>query len=127
MLFVPCNGEHQGDFTIVSDSLANITLFYKGEGACVVSAYEDLWIELFGLIRSKSIALELEFVPSHLDEHPEKLLNLSAVPSDLSVASNMVADILAGYAAKKISVPPSISAPIIYYHCLVIIIYGYYS
>ena len=31
----------------------------------------------------------------------------------------MVADILAGYAAKKISVPPSISAPLIHHHNLV--------
>ncbi len=72
----------------------------------------DLWHELFHHIESKSIILELCWVPSHCLEDDDEYLKYK--PTLLSMVHNHIADDLADHAVKQCELSLDIALPIIY-------------
>ena len=89
--------------------------FNGGPCAGAVSSNCDLYNELFKLTIDKAIRLNVRWMPSHLKEEDERPPGVSL----LDVRGNGHADGLAGKAAELALLPPSVSAPHVYYVSLV--------
>ena len=68
ILIVVRNGITNGSFLVYTDSEVNLKLYTKGRDNCLGSVNSDLWTKIFHNIDTKSHSLQLQFVPSHLDD-----------------------------------------------------------
>ena len=89
---------------IVSDSLVNIELFYKGKTHALGSTNGDLWVGVFHEILSKELHISIKWVQGHLDTKNGK----QWFPP-LWRALNIGADHYADLAAKKFELPTHVT------------------
>jgi len=61
------NLQHKATVIIVSDSLVNIELFYKGKAHALGSTNGDLWVGVFHEILTKELTVTIKWVQGHLD------------------------------------------------------------
>ena len=111
------NGIQPRKFLVYTDSEVNIKPYAKGRDKRLSSVDDDLWTNIFNLIDAKSLSLELQFVPSHLDDAKKREKGYTTC--DFAVHNNIVADHVAETTAEQVCLPPGITAKVLCYHKLV--------
>ena len=91
-----CEGSH---ITYIGDNLPVVEMFNKGYDHCSTSANCDLFKDIFMHIKVKKINIEVNWIPSHTDTDPTKVL--PAWATSFHVTGNNEADKLAESAALR--------------------------
>ena len=101
------NLQHEATVIIVSDSLVNIELYYKGKAHALASTNGDLWVGVFQEISDKELTVTIHWVQGHLDTKDGK----QWFPP-LWRALNIGADHFANLAAKRFELSTDITIPV---------------
>ncbi len=101
----------------VTDNMGVFNVFMSGPKGYHTSNNCDIYDKIWKLIQGKQLSVTVRWMPSHLLENPTK--GVYSCMTNLDILGNDRADKLAERAATRFCVTLDVSAPIIYYTCLV--------
>ena len=105
--------EPRANILYVTDHEPLKNVFDKGRDAAAESINHDLLVTVFDLVQEKGLTVSIRWIPSHLEEE--------TLPPDISridFLGNQCADKYAKKAARAVSLPLHVTAPVLYRYSL---------
>jgi len=105
VLLVALHVEEAAVVDFFTDSKITKDTYYKGHKRAKFATNADLWVQLFNLIETKHVLLNIYWMPSHTDSQPHKKKLAPSWMQDWHVKGNNEADTLGNRGAEFHTIP----------------------